>query len=127
MLYTEDWTVVVVEDEEDSAQVVSQILKYHGIEVFVAHNGWECLKTLSLIKPTLVVMDLAMPEMDGWQTLAHLRDNPVTSELPVVAVTSYHSANVAEDALAAGFDAYFAKPVAAGSFVNALENIMVAR
>ena len=50
MLYTEDWTVVVVEDEEDSAQVVSQILKYHGIEVFVAHNGWECLKTLSLIK-----------------------------------------------------------------------------
>jgi len=115
-----DWQILVVEDQDDSVQVVSQILEHYGIEVHVARNGQECLDMLPTIQPTLVITDLAMPEMDGWQMLTQLRSQPETADLIVVAITAYHSVNVAEDALAAGFDAYFAKPIAAASFVDEL-------
>lgn len=119
-----DWRVLVVEDQDDSVQVVSQILEHYGIEVHVARNGIECLEMVPVIQPTLVITDLAMPEMDGWQTLTQLRSQPETADLVVVAITAYHSVNVAEDALAAGFDAYFSKPIAAASFVDELSALV---
>jgi CheY-like chemotaxis protein len=119
-----DWQILVVEDQDDSVQVVSQILEHYGIEVHVARNGQECLDMLPTIQPTLVITDLAMPEMDGWQMLNKLRSQPETADLIVVAITAYHSVNVAEDALAAGFDAYFAKPIAAASFVDELAELV---
>ncbi len=114
------WHVLVVEDERDSAQVVSEILTHNGIRVDVARNGYECLDMLQEFEPTLIVMDLAMPEMDGWQTLMEIRANPTTAHIPVVAVTAYHSANVAQDALHAGFNAYFSKPLHPVRFMEAI-------
>lgn len=119
-----NWRVLVVEDQDDSIQVVSQILQHYGIEVHVARNGRECLEMLSEIRPTLIITDLAMPEMDGWQMLSALRSQPETADLVVVAITAYHSVNVAEDALAAGFNGYFAKPVGAASFVDDLVTLL---
>lgn len=113
-----------MEDQEDSLQVVSQILEYHGIRVHVARNGFECLDMLSRVAPTLVIMDLAMPGMDGWETLAQMRSSPATAHIPVVAVTAYDSVNVAQDALQAGFNAYFPKPVEATSFVQHLGRLV---
>jgi CheY-like chemotaxis protein len=121
---TSTWRVLVVEDQEDSVQVVSQILEYHGIEVHVARDGQECVEMLNEVEPTLVITDLAMPKMDGWETLAAIRRRP--TYIPVVAVTAYHSVNVAQDALRAGFDAYFPKPIEAASFVRELERIVSA-
>ena len=121
-----DWQVLVVEDEDDSAQIVSNILRHHGIQVRVARNGRECILSLEESQPTIVLMDLAMPEMDGWDTLVAMRTNPETAHIPVVAVTAFHSASVAEDAIHAGFDAYFPKPLDAESFVNSLEGYVPA-
>jgi two-component system, cell cycle response regulator DivK len=118
------WQILVIEDEYDSIQMVSKILTFHGIEVHVAHNGRECLDMLNDLNPTLIVSDLAMPEMDGWQTLAAIRANPQTEHIPVVAVTAYHSADVAEEAMRAGFDGFFAKPVSARTFVQQLKEIV---
>lgn len=118
------WQVLVVEDEFDSLTVVSKILKFHGIQVVVAHHGGECMELLQDLSPTLIVTDLAMPMMDGWQTLAAVRANPRTQHIPVVAVTAYHSVDVAEEAINAGFDGYFAKPVDPRSFVQSLERII---
>ncbi len=73
------WRVLVVEDEFDSIQMVSKILRHHGAEVFIARNGIECLKVLATMTPTLVIMDLALPEMDGWETLHQMRLNPDTA------------------------------------------------
>lgn len=120
-----DWRVLVVEDEEDSIQVVSQILQHSGCDVLVARNGRECLEMLQTFDPTLIIMDLALPEMDGWQTLAEIRGNPDYADLIVVAVTAYHSVNVAEDALAAGFNAYYPKPIAVASFVEELAALLL--
>ncbi len=119
-----NWQVLVVEDEFDSLQVVSRILQHHGAHVHVAHNGHECLAMLPDLMPTIVIMDLALPEMDGWETLAKIRANPSVAHIPVVAITAYDSVNVAEDALHAGFNGYFAKPLETNVFVQRLAAIL---
>jgi CheY-like chemotaxis protein len=100
------------------------VLQHHGIRVHSAHDGQECLNVVEAVHPTLIITDLAMPRLDGWQTLARLRSNPSTAHIPVLAVTAYHSVSVAEDALAAGFDAYFAKPIDPATFVDSLAAII---
>ncbi len=65
-----------------------------------------------------------MPEMDGWETLEQIRSNPETANLPVIAVTAYHSVDVAHDAMKAGFNAYFAKPLSPQHFVDELKRIL---
>lgn len=121
---TKDWRVLVVEDEYDSIQMVSKILRHHGAEVHVAHNGHECMAMLQEFEPTLVIMDLALPEMDGWETLKSIRSNQQTAHLPVVAITAYHSVNVAEDAASAGFNAYFPKPLDTNALVRKLAAVL---
>ncbi len=115
-----NWHILVVEDEYDSIQVVSKILRHHGAQVSVVRNGQECLNVINDLDPSLIIMDLALPEMDGWETLDALRANSKTRAIPVIAVTAYHSVNVAEDARKAGFDAYFPKPIDPNSIIQLL-------
>ena len=119
-----NWTVIVVEDTYDDMQLATIILEHSGIEVHVAHDGNECLQLLETVQPTLIVTDLAMPEMDGWQMLAAIRTNPVTAEIPVVAVSAYYSSDLEIDARNAGFNACFSKPVSPRDFVNQLDAIL---
>jgi two-component system, cell cycle response regulator DivK len=118
------WKVIVVEDTYDDQQLVSRILRHHGAEVFLAKNGNECLSFLKEVEPTLIVTDLAMPGKDGWQTLVAIRSNMATAHIPVIAITAYHSSDVAEDAMAAGFDGYFPKPITPQTFVDRLAQII---
>ena len=119
------WQIIVVEDEFDSAKMVSKILNFHGIEVHHAHDGYECLEMLNQFEPTLIVTDLAMPGMDGWQTLDAIRSNPLTAHIPVVAITAYYSVDVEEEALNVGFNGYYSKPLDPRSFVQDLSRIVV--
>ena len=120
----QDWTVIVVEDTYDDIQLVSAILKHNNINVKVAKNGKECLELLEVMEPTLIITDLAMPEMDGWEMLSAIRSNVMKSHIPVVAVTAYDSVDVAYDALNSGFDAYIAKPLSIRTFVDQLQQIV---
>jgi CheY-like chemotaxis protein len=118
------WNVLIVEDEYDSIQVMSRVLTHHGATVYVARNGRECLNILKTFTPSIILMDLDMPIMNGWEALAAIRANPETQHLPVVAITAYHSATVAEDAIHAGFNGYFPKPVSIRSIIPRLEQII---
>ncbi len=118
------WQIIVVEDEFDSRQMVSEILSYHGIDVLIAHNGRECLALLNQSHATLVLTDLAMPEMDGWETLSAIRANPLTEMIPVVAISAYNSADVEQHALAAGFDAFYSKPLSPKTFVQGIAKLI---
>lgn len=118
------WHVLVVEDEQDSIRMVSDMLRHRGAQVNVANNGAQALEHVKEFTPTIIVMDLAMPELDGWQTLYALRNDPNTANIPVVAITAYHSANVAHDAHDAGFDGYFPKPLDAATFVDQLADVI---
>lgn len=119
-----DWKVILVEDTFDDQEVVARLLKHHGIEVFIAKNGDECLDLLQQVEPTLIITDLAMPRRDGWQTLVGVRSDVRTAHIPVIAITAYHAADVAEDAMRAGFDGYFPKPLNPQLFVPRLMEIV---
>jgi two-component system, sensor histidine kinase ChiS len=119
-----DWNVIVVEDTYDDQQLVSRMLQHYGVNVQIARNGNECLELLDQMEPTLVITDLAMPQKDGWQTLVAIRSSVATAHIPVIAITAYHSADVAEDAVQAGFDAYFPKPLNPNSFVERLAALL---
>jgi CheY-like chemotaxis protein len=84
----EDWHILIVEDTEDDVQVVSKMLEHYDITISVARDGSQCLEMVQHMEPTLVIMDLAMPVKDGWDTLFELRANPLTAHIPVVAMTT---------------------------------------
>lgn len=119
-----EWDILIVEDEYDSTEFFAQMLEYYGARVQVVHNGTEALSALKDFAPTVVITDLSMPEMDGWQTLAKIRQDATLRHLPVVAVTAYHSVHVAQDALLAGFNAYFSKPIDVDSFIPKLVDVV---
>lgn len=117
-------TVLVVEDTYDDMQLVSTILKHNGVTVIRATNGQECLDLVKTASPAVIVTDLSMPEIDGWELLKQLRADPQTEAIPVVAMTAYYSIDVKQDAVDAGFNGYFAKPISARFFVKSLEHII---
>jgi len=119
-----DWNALVIEDDADSAEVVSRILRYHKVAYRVAASAEDALSQMSQDMPNLLIVDLALPGMDGWGFLKKMRGNPTTALLPAVVITAYHSLDVAQQAIQAGFDAYFSKPVEATSFVRELERVM---
>lgn len=116
--------VLIVEDDQDSMDVVLDILKYHNVESYGVYTAEEALTFLEKTIPTLAIVDLALPQMDGWGLLRTMRDNPATADIPIVAITAYHSVRVAHNAVRAGFNAYFAKPIEVDSFVDELDRIV---
>jgi len=118
------WTIIVVEDTFDDRQVLSTILEYFGIQVHAIENGEECGELLTQVTPTFVITDLAMPGVDGWEVLETVRNNPDTAGVLVVAVSSYHSAQLADEAIKGGFDAYFPKPLNPDNFVQELNALL---
>jgi CheY-like chemotaxis protein len=118
------WRILVVEDESDSTEVVREMFDYHGIQSWAAATAEDALTMIPQVKPNLFVVDLALPGMDGWSFLKTIRQDPATAEVPAVAVTAYHSTDVARQAIEAGFAAYFPKPIDTTSFVRNLAGIL---
>jgi CheY-like chemotaxis protein len=118
-----DHNILVVEDDQDGQEVVARLLRYHNISFHIVFTAEDALEALNLGKYTGAIFDLALPGMDGWSLLEAVKANPATQELPCVAVTAYHSAEVAVKAIEAGFAAYFPKPLESTSFVRELQRV----
>lgn len=99
--------VMVVEDEPDTVLLLKQILRTGGFDVFSAWNGREALEKTELLTPDLVMLDLMMPEMDGFETFRHLRKN---SNVPVIVVSALNSKDTIVQCLRMGADDYLTKP-----------------
>jgi CheY-like chemotaxis protein len=120
------WRILVVEDDPDGQQVMATILQHLNIPIDVASDSTEAEQLLFHSDTTYdaVILDLALPGKDGWQLLSEILSNPRTANLPCIAVTGYHSSKLREDALVAGFRAYFSKPIDATKFARALESVL---
>lgn len=112
------WTVVVVDDEPDSIEVVTDVLEFHGARVHSTSNGHEALDLATALKPTFILTDLSMPGMDGWALLSHLKKNPALMNIPVIALTAHAMTGDAERVLAAGFTGYLSKPLAVMTLIS---------
>jgi len=115
-----NWRVLVVEDDPDGQQVVSRILRHHNIIVDIAPNADEALKLLSEQTYSLAILDLNLPMITGWELLETIRNTPLTESLPCVAVTAFHSPELGQKALKAGFTGYLPKPLEVTSLMNDL-------
>lgn len=119
-----NWRMLVVEDEYDGQQVVSQILRYMGVQSDVASTAEEALDLMSQQGYTAAIIDLALPGMNGMELISRIRSNSDTAGMRCVMVTAYHSSQVKKQALDAGFDAYFPKPIDDTTFIRELERIL---
>ncbi len=104
--------ILVVEDNEDTREILLYRLKSMGnYEVLLASNGKEALEIATQSRPDLIIMDLKMPVMDGWEATKALRQTDWGKDLPVIALTAQAMERDEEKALNAGCNDYIAKPI----------------
>jgi CheY-like chemotaxis protein len=116
--------VVVIEDNPDNQQLVSYLLRGFGHEPLLASGGAEGVELARAERPDLVLLDLHMPGMDGYETAARIRAHPELEATPVVAVTALAMVGDREAVLARGFDGYISKPIDPESFVGEIEAVL---
>jgi len=104
-------TVLLVEDNEDNRIIYSTVLRHLGYEVVEAQDGLRAVELARSLKPDIILMDISIPEMDGWEATRVLRQDPITKDIPIVALTAHALADDRERATALGFTSYLAKPV----------------
>ena len=103
--------VLLVEDNEDNRIIYSTVLRHLGYEVVEALDGLRAIELARSVKPDIILMDISIPELDGWEATRILRQDPVTKDIPIVALTAHALADDRERATALGFTSYLAKPV----------------
>jgi DNA-binding response OmpR family regulator len=106
--HPESLYVLVIEDDLDARQIYSEYLRAKGWTVFTAADGRSGLNKTMELTPDAVVLDLAMPKVDGWTVLKQLRESSMTAQIPIVIISAM--ADARDAALQAGCDAYLAKP-----------------
>ena len=103
-------SILVVEDQEDNRQILRDLLSSADYEMVEAENGQEALDAVAKKKPDLILMDIQLPVMDGYEATRRIKANPDWKSIPIIVVTSYALSGDAEKARAAGCDDYVTKP-----------------
>lgn len=118
--------ILVVEDDPDGQIVVATMLERLNIPIDVAGDAAEAEQFLfqSGHGYRAIILDLALPDKDGWEILSQIQENANTADIPCIAVTAFHTSKLREDALTAGFTAYFSKPIDGTTFARQLEAIL---
>lgn len=110
-------TVLLVEDNEDNRIIYATALRYAGYEVLEAITGTQGVQQARDGAPDLILMDISVPELDGWEATAILKADPLTRHIPIVAVTAHALPDDAERSRKAGCDGYLAKPISPSSLL----------
>jgi two-component system cell cycle response regulator DivK len=116
--------ILLVEDNELNQDMLSRRLQRRGYHVEVAKDGKEGLQKADVSSPDLILLDLSLPEMDGWEVLRHLKQHPKMKKIPVVALTAHALVTDRERALKAGFDDYDIKPIEMPRLLQKMETLL---
>jgi two-component system, cell cycle response regulator DivK len=116
--------ILIMEDDDDTQGMVRFLLEYKGYDVLAAKDGRHGLEIARQEKPDLILLDLAMPEMDGWSVAHKLKDDPQTKTIPVIAVTAYTMSSDRRKALNAGCDGFIGKPMNVPEFIAEVEKFL---
>lgn len=104
-------SVLLVEDNEDNRTIYTTILRHCGHEVAEAGTGEEGIRLARELRPGVILMDVAMPGIDGWEATRRLKGDPQTARIPVIALTAHAMAEDRQRAADAGCEGYLAKPI----------------
>jgi two-component system, cell cycle response regulator DivK len=102
--------ILVVDDYQDAREMYAEYLQFSGFRVAEARNGNEAVEKAFALKPDLILMDLSLPGMDGWEATRRLKADEATRGIPVVALTGHALAGASEGAKKAGCDSFVTKP-----------------
>jgi CheY-like chemotaxis protein len=116
--------VLVVEDYQDAREMYAAYLQFSGFDVAEAANGVEAVEKTTELLPDIVLMDLALPRMDGWEATRRLKADPRTRDIPIVALTGHALAGHAEGAREAGCDAFVTKPCLPDALVAEIRRLL---
>jgi len=119
------WKVLIVDDEADNVEMTKILLEFHGAEVRIAENGLEGMTIAAEFVPTLILLDLSMPEMDGWEMFKAIREKPELKDVRVIALTAHAMPKDSERALQFGFDDYITKPFLFDDFMEHIEKCVL--
>jgi len=116
--------ILLVEDNEMNRDMLSRRLARRGYEVIVAEDGAVGLEVARAQRPDLILMDMSLPVMDGWEATRQLKAGEETRSIPVVALTAHAMAGDEDRAMAAGCDAYETKPVELSRLLEKVEALL---
>lgn len=118
--------ILVIEDNAANLELVRYLLSFSGYTVLEARDGAQGVAMALQERPDLVVCDLQMPLLDGYEVLARLRENPASAATVIVAVTAFSMPNDRQKVMTAGFDGYLSKPIEPEKFVHQIEAFLPA-
>lgn len=116
--------ILVIEDNENNMELASFILEASGYSVLKAYRGLDGLKQAKKQIPDAILLDIQLPDIDGMQVLSELQSDSETSDIPVIAVTSYAMTGDSRKLLEAGCQGYIEKPIDPGAFIEQIEKIL---
>ena len=116
--------VLVVEDYQDAREMYSAYLQFSGYRVAEATNGVEAIEQAQQLMPDIILMDLALPKMDGWEATRQLKSDDRTRNIPIVALTGHALAGHAEGARQAGCDSFVTKPCLPDALVAEIKRML---
>lgn len=119
--------ILIVEDNENNRLLVRDVLQVTGYRTEEAETAEDGLRLARQLAPALIVMDIELPGMSGIEALGHLRADPATSRIPVIAVTASVMAQERGKIIAAGFDGYQSKPISVTEFLGMVRAALDAR
>lgn len=116
--------ILVIEDNAENLEVMTCLLEAFGHTTFSASDGEQGLKAVSAQHPDLIICDLQLPGISGFAVCRQLKNDPLLSKIPLVAVTAQAMVGDREKVLEAGFNGYISKPIAPRSFVEQVESFI---
>lgn len=116
--------ILYVEDNDDNIYMITRRLSRYGFEVIVAKNGEEGLAKVRSEDPAVILMDLDLPVLDGWEATRRLKASDETRHIPVIAVSAYAMISDRKRAFDAGCDDFFSKPVDLKSLLERIESFL---
>lgn len=122
-----NWNVLVVDDEPDNLGVIELVLDFYNAKVRTAATALECLEQMEAEAPTLLLVDIQMPVMDGFELMRHVRENEAWQHIPLIAITAHAMAGDHERIISAGFDGYIPKPISAMTLVDELKTLIATK
>lgn len=116
--------VLVIDDDELTSAILQELLEARDYEVYVAEDGDGGLELARKVKPDLILLDMVMPKMTGFEVLPLLRSHPITKETPVIALTGATTSASRDDAHLAGCDIYVTKPINKENLFRAIDQLI---
>jgi two-component system, cell cycle response regulator DivK len=116
--------LLYVEDNEMNRDMLSRRLQRRGFEVLIASNGEQGVAMAAAEKPDLILMDMSLPVLDGWQATRRLKAAPDTRRIPIIGLTAHAMATDRDKCLEAGCDDYDTKPVELGRLLEKIERLL---